>query len=96
MDVVHTLCDLVDELSPDPARGSRRGLIKFVTDRPGHDRRYAIDCGKIERELGWEPAERFETGLRKTVVWYLNNPKWIESVRSGAYKEWIRLNYHER
>ena len=96
MDVVHTLCDLVDELSPDPARGSRRGLIKFVTDRPGHDRRYAIDCGKIERELGWEPAERFETGLRKTVVWYLNNPKWIESVRSGAYKEWIRQNYHER
>jgi dTDP-glucose 4,6-dehydratase len=96
LDVVHTLCDLVDEFRPDPARGSRRNLIKFVTDRPGHDRRYSIDCSKLEHELGWKPAERFETGLRKTVEWYLQNSEWIENVRTGAYKDWITQNYAGR
>ncbi len=68
----------------------------FVEDRPGHDRRYAINAGKIERELGWQPSVSFEEGLRKTVQWYLNNSVWIENVRTGAYREWIRHNYEER
>jgi dTDP-glucose 4,6-dehydratase len=96
IDVVTTICDLVDEMRPDPAIGSRRKLITYVTDRPGHDRRYAIDAAKIGRELGWEPAQKFETGLRKTVAWYLNNSQWIANVRTGAYKDWIRRNYDER
>jgi dTDP-glucose 4,6-dehydratase len=96
LDVVNTICDLVDEISPNANLGSRRNLLTFVTDRPGHDRRYAIDAAKIERELGWRPAEGFESGLRKTVLWYLDNPEWIESVRTGAYLDWIRKNYTER
>lgn len=86
IDVVRELCRLVDELAPDATIGSRARLIQFVHDRPGHDRRYAIDAGKIRRELGWEPAETFETGLRKTVAWYLANQTWCQRVQSGAYR----------
>lgn len=96
LDVVHTICDLVDEMRPDAKMGSRRKLITFVKDRPGHDRRYAIDATKIARELGWSPAERFESRLRRTVRWYLDNPAWIENVRTGAYLHWIEQNYSER
>lgn len=96
IDVVHTICALVDEMRPKPGAPPRTGLIKFVEDRPGHDRRYAIDATKITRELGWRPAEQFETGLRKTVRWYLENSAWIDSVRTGAYREWIAQNYAER
>ncbi len=93
--IVHTLCDLLDELRPDPA-GSYRRLITYVTDRPGHDRRYAIDARKIERELGWRPAETFATGIRKTVQWYLDHPQWVADVQSGAYREWVAANYGAR
>ncbi|MBS1813484.1 MAG: dTDP-glucose 4,6-dehydratase [Acidobacteria bacterium] len=96
MEVVHTLCNLLDELVPDSPHRPHRNLIKHVTDRPGHDRRYAIDARKIERELGWKPAESFETGFRKTVEWYLNNPAWVEGVTSGAYQHWIEENYGHR
>ncbi len=96
LDVVHTICDLVDEMRPDVGLFPRRNLVTFVKDRPGHDRRYAIDASKIERELGWRPAEAFESGLRKTVRWYLDHPAWIESVRTGSYLDWIRENYTER
>ncbi len=94
--VVNTICDLVDEFRPDAAIGSRRSLVKFVADRPGHDRRYAIDARKIARELGWTPSVDFELGLRNTVEWYLNHASWIENVRSGAYLTWIKQNYEER
>ena len=94
--VVETICDLVDEMRPDATIGPRRKLIKFVTDRPGHDRRYAIDARKIARELGWQPSVRFEQGLRNTVEWYLNHAAWIENVRSGGYLTWIKQNYEER
>jgi dTDP-glucose 4,6-dehydratase len=80
------LCTLLDELLPDAALGPREGLIRFVADRPGHDLRYSIDAGKIERELGWTPAETFASGLRHTVQWYLENRTWWERVRSGAYR----------
>jgi dTDP-glucose 4,6-dehydratase len=96
LDVVTTVCDLLDELRPDAAIGARRKLITFVKDRPGHDRRYAIDATKIEKELGWQPAKRFEAGLRQTVEWYLNNPVWVENVRTGGYLRWIEQNYAER
>ena len=95
IEIVHTLCALLDELRPDPA-GSYRRLISHVTDRPGHDRRYAIDARKIERELGWRPAETFETGIRKTVEWYLANQDWVARVQSGAYREWVEKNYAGR
>jgi dTDP-glucose 4,6-dehydratase len=96
LDVVTTICDLVDEMRPDPALGSRRNLITFVKDRPGHDRRYAIDASKIAGELGWQPAEHFESGLRRTVRWYLDHHDWVENVRSGAYLQWLDQNYGER
>ncbi|HEY1904083.1 MAG TPA: dTDP-glucose 4,6-dehydratase [Terracidiphilus sp.] len=96
IDVVTTICDLVDEMRPRAAGGSRRDLITYVKDRPGHDRRYAIDASKLSRELGWQPAAEFESGLRKTVRWYLENSAWIESVRTGAYLDWISKNYAER
>jgi dTDP-glucose 4,6-dehydratase len=96
LDVVNAICDLVDEMTPNSGLGPRKNLVTFVEDRPGHDRRYAIDASKIERELGWRPAEGFESGLRKTVRWYLDHPEWVESVRTGAYLDWIRQNYTER
>jgi dTDP-glucose 4,6-dehydratase len=93
--IVRTLCGLLDELRPDPD-GSRDRLITYVKDRPGHDRRYAIDAGKIHTELGWMPAETFETGIRKTVIWYLENLPWVEDVASGEYRRWIEANYGGR
>lgn len=96
LEVVQTICDLVDQMAQPATCGPRRNLITFVADRPGHDRRYAMNAGKIARELGWKPAEKFETGLRKTVQWYLDNPAWVESVRTGAYLDWIAENYTER
>lgn len=91
LDVVHIICDIVDELAP--AESSRRELIQFVKDRPGHDRRYAIDCSRIEKELGWVPEESFESGIRKTVEWYLNEKEWVSGVQSGDYKKWIAQQY---
>ncbi|MBI4997530.1 MAG: dTDP-glucose 4,6-dehydratase [Rhodocyclales bacterium] len=93
--IVKTICELLDELQPD-AGGKYERLITFVTDRPGHDRRYAIDARKIERELGWRPAETFATGIRKTVRWYLDHQDWVAHVQSGAYREWVRKNYGGR
>jgi dTDP-glucose 4,6-dehydratase len=86
IDVVRAICELVDEMAPDARIGSREALITYVADRPGHDLRYAIDATKIERDLGWRPAETFETGLSKTVKWYLDNQVWWERVRSGGYQ----------
>lgn len=94
LDVVYTICDLLDEIVPKSS--SYREQITYVTDRPGHDRRYAIDADKISHELGWKPRETFETGIRKTVEWYLSNTQWVENVKSGAYKTWIEQNYGER
>jgi dTDP-glucose 4,6-dehydratase len=94
-EIVHTVCDLLDELKPSAA-GSYRRLITFVKDRPGHDRRYAIDARKIERELGWRPAETFETGIRKTVQWYLDHSDWVAEVQSGSYRDWVETNYAAR
>ena len=96
LEVVHTLCDLLDTLKPREQGGSYREQITFVKDRPGHDRRYAIDARKLERELNWKPAETFETGLRKTVEWYLANQDWVADVTSGAYREWVDVNYGGR
>jgi dTDP-glucose 4,6-dehydratase len=121
LDVVHTLCDILDELKPASGQwrvasgewqvgsskdsppsaachlplATYRSLITFVKDRPGHDRRYAINAGKIERELGWKPAETFETGIRKTVQWYLDNQGWVANVTSGAYRNWVERQYGE-
>ncbi|ARU06312.1 dTDP-glucose 4,6-dehydratase [Comamonas serinivorans] len=93
VEIVHTICDLLDQLRPREAGGSYREQITHVTDRPGHDRRYAIDARKIERELGWKPAETFETGIRKTVQWYLDHPEWVAQVQSGAYRDWLATHY---
>jgi dTDP-glucose 4,6-dehydratase len=93
LDVVHTLCAILDELSPRADGKSYKEQITYVTDRPGHDRRYAIDASKISNELGWKPAETFETGIRKTVQWYLDNPDWVRNVTSGAYKNWVEKQY---
>ena len=95
IEIVKTVCALLDEFRPDPA-GSYARLITYVTDRPGHDRRYAIDARKIERELGWKPAETFETGIRKTVRWYLDNAEWVAHVQSGAYRDWVTTQYTDR
>jgi dTDP-glucose 4,6-dehydratase len=95
IDIVRSVCALLDEMRPEPA-GPRTRLITFVKDRPGHDRRYAIDASKIERELGWRPAETFDTGIRKTVQWYLDHADWVAQVQSGAYREWIGQNYGSR
>jgi dTDP-glucose 4,6-dehydratase len=94
LEIVQTVCALLDELKPD-RQGSHRRLITFVKDRPGHDRRYAIDARKIERELGWRPAETFDSGIRKTVHWYLSHPEWVEAVQSGAYRDWLQRQYGE-
>ena len=96
LDIVHAIIDLLDELRPRPDGQSYRQQITYVTDRPGHDRRYAIDAGKIERELGWRPVETFESGIRKTVRWYLDHAEWINNVQSGAYREWLDKNYAGR
>ncbi len=96
LEVVHAVCGLLDELVPGSPHRPHRALVRFVEDRPGHDRRYAIDASKIERELGWRALESFETGLRKTVEWYLANPAWIADVTSGAYRQWIDQNYGTR
>ena len=95
IEIVRTICALLDELRPSPD-GPYVRLIKNVQDRPGHDRRYAIDARKIERELGWRPAETFESGIRKTVRWYLDNPDWVAHVQSGAYRDWVEVNYESR
>lgn len=96
IDIVNTVCTLLDERSPRADGKRYREQIIYVTDRPGHDRRYAIDASKIERELGWKPAETFDTGIRKTVQWYLENQSWVANVQSGAYREWAEKNYAER
>ena len=93
LEVVDTLCTILDELSPRADGKSYREQITFVADRPGHDRRYAIDARKIERELGWKPAETFASGIRKTVRWYLDHPSWVSHVTSGAYRDWIGRQY---
>ncbi len=93
LDVVHTICAILDELRPKADGGRYRDQITFVKDRPGHDRRYAIDARKLERELGWKPAETFETGIRKTIAWYLENQDWVRNVTSGAYREWVGKQY---
>lgn len=94
LDVVRSVCAILDGLRPDSAPHEQ--LVTFVKDRPGHDRRYAIDAGKISSELGWRPRERFETGLKKTVEWYLDRMQWVDNITSGAYREWIDLNYKNR
>jgi len=93
IEVVETICDILDETAADTGIGPRRGLITFVTDRPGHDRRYAIDATKLKQELGWVPAESFETGIRKTIAWYLDNLQWVQRVQSGEYQTWIKQHY---
>jgi len=93
LDIVHTVCALLDELRPRTDGKPYKEQITYVTDRPGHDRRYAIDARKLERELGWKPAETFESGIRKTVQWYLANPDWVAHVQSGAYREWVQKQY---
>lgn len=94
LDVVLTICDLLDELVPKNT--SYREQITYVADRPGHDRRYAIDASKISHDLNWKPQETFESGIRKTVEWYLTNQQWVDNIKSGAYKSWIEQNYGER
>jgi dTDP-glucose 4,6-dehydratase len=96
IEIVHTVCKLLDELRPKQDGSSYATQITYVTDRPGHDRRYAIDARKLEAELGWKPAETFETGIRKTVEWYLANTDWVTQVQSGAYREWVSKNYTGR
>ncbi len=93
LDVVKTICSVLDSLKPRVDAQSYAEQITFVTDRPGHDRRYAIDARKIERDLQWKPQETFDTGIRKTVQWYLNNPVWVEGVVSGSYREWLQKHY---
>jgi dTDP-glucose 4,6-dehydratase len=93
LDIVHTVCALLDELRPRQDGKKYCEQIAFVADRPGHDQRYAINAQKIERELGWKPAETFETGIQKTVQWYLDNQNWVANVQSGAYREWVEKNY---
>jgi dTDP-glucose 4,6-dehydratase len=96
LEIVHTICGILDELRGRADGKSYAEQISYVTDRPGHDRRYAIDASKLERELGWKPAETFETGIRKTVLWYLENQAWVDNVLSGNYRDWVAKNYAER
>jgi len=95
IETVTLVCDLLDEMVPKADRSSRRDLIRFVDDRPGHDLRYAIDCGKLEKELGWSPQESFETGLKKTIQWYLDHAPWVQRIQSGEYLDWVREHYGE-
>lgn len=94
--VVNLICSILDAERPRADRASYKEQIAFVTDRPGHDRRYAIDAGRIQREVGWRPQETFETGLQKTIRWYLDNQQWVADVTTGAYRDWVALNYGER
>jgi dTDP-glucose 4,6-dehydratase len=96
VDVVQSICAILDELRPDPLVAQRSALITYVPDRPGHDRRYGIESGKIRSALGWRPREDFGTGLRKTVKWYLDNMSWVENVMSGSYRQWMERNYENR
>ncbi|WP_057434974.1 dTDP-glucose 4,6-dehydratase [Pseudomonas syringae group genomosp. 3] len=96
LEVVNTVCALLDQLRPDSAHRPHASLITYVQDRPGHDLRYAIDASKIQRELGWVPEESFESGIRETVQWYLDNPEWVAHVKSGSYQQWIDKNYTAR
>jgi len=96
IEIVKTICELLDELEPRTDKKSYAEQIQYVTDRPGHDRRYAIDASKVERDLGWRPAETFASGIRKTVEWYLNNQSWVENVQTGAYRNWVSKNYSDR
>ena len=96
LDLVHTLCDVLDRLRPDPEGRSYRRLITFVTDRPGHDQRYAIDASRLRDQLGWTPAKTFESGLEETIQWYLNHGDWLENVTSGRYRDWISQQYSGR
>lgn len=96
LDVVRTLCDILDAISPKEDGGSYRQQITYVKDRPGHDRRYAVDASKIEREMGWKPAETFESGIKKTVQWYMDNQDWVRDVQSGDYLKWLDRNYTQR
>jgi dTDP-glucose 4,6-dehydratase len=93
LEVVTLLCDTLDAMHPRADGRSYREQIAFVADRPGHDRRYAIDAGKLERELGWKPLETFESGIRKTVRWYLDHQDWVRNVTSGAYRDWVGKQY---
>lgn len=95
LEIVDTICQLLDELQPSP-EGSYKRLISFIKDRPGHDRRYAINAQKIEKELGWKPTETFATGIRKTVQWYLTNRQWLDDIISGYYREWLQKQYSEQ
>jgi dTDP-glucose 4,6-dehydratase len=96
IEIVHTLCALLDELRPKADGKSYREQISYVTDRPGHDRRYAIDASKIHKELGWKPVETFDSGIRKTVQWYLDHADWVAQVQSGSYRDWVQTNYAQR
>ena len=96
IEIVQTICGLLKELTEPSSGTDYLSLISYVKDRPGHDRRYAIDAGKIEQELGWTPRETFETGIRKTLQWYLDNQDWVTSVQAGAYREWIDMNYGQQ
>lgn len=96
IEIVKAICDLLDELQPRSDKKSYSQQISYVTDRPGHDRRYAIDASKIERDLGWRPTETFSSGIRKTVEWYLNNSSWVENVQTGTYRNWVSKNYSDR
>ena len=96
LQVVDALCSILDELAPSGREGGYRAQIQFVKDRPGHDRRYAIDASKITHELGWAPRETFETGLARTIFWYLNHHEWVERITSGVYRQWIEQNYNQR
>ena len=96
IDIVHVLCNMLDERLNRSGKDSSVNLIRYVTDRPGHDRRYAIDAAKIKKEIGWEPEHEFNDAIEKTVDWYMNNMKWVESVRSGEYLNWIQDNYQNR
>jgi dTDP-glucose 4,6-dehydratase len=96
LDIVHTVCAILDELVPDSPHRPHQQLITYVKDRPGHDKRYAIDASKIKAHIGWQPAETFESGIRKTVTWYLENAAWVENITSGSYQQWINQNYEAR
>ena len=93
LEIVHSVCSILDDLRPDDPVVPHRELITFIKDRPGHDRRYAIDAGKIEKDLGWKPRETFETGIRKTIEWYLANENWVQEVTTGNYRQWMAAQY---